>query len=280
MNLKLLKTSCQLTVIITGLAAVAALGGIFLENLYRDNAFFKTAWLGNDIVTLAVVIPLLILSLIFSQSGSQRAHLVWMGLLGYMFYNYAFYLFGAAFNAFFLLYVALFSLSGYALVLGLAALDVRSLSKQFQPEMPRKWLSVYLLFISLPLGIFEITQCLGFIFTGKLPPVPSLIFALDLAIVVPNTALAAILLWKQHPWGYVLGAIMLVKAFTYGLVLIVSTTLIALSDLNNGWDPLITFYVLVMVGGFTGSLVLLKHLKPHSNKLTGKTNPNYLALPN
>lgn len=271
MNLKLFKTSRQLTVIITGLAVVAAFGGLVLENLYRDNEFFKTAWLGNDIVTLAVVVPLLMVALKFSQSGSPRAQLVLMGLLGYMFYNYAFYLFGAAFNAFFLLYVALFSLSGYALGLGLSALDVRDISKQFRPETPRKWLSIYLLFISLPLGLFETVQCLGFIFTGKVPPVPSLIFALDLAIVVPNTALAAILLWKQHPWGYVLGVIMLIKAFTYGLVLTVSTTLVAFSDLNIGWDPLMPFYVFVMVGGFIGCLVLLKNLMPRFHIQTGKT---------
>ncbi|KAA5539953.1 hypothetical protein [Adhaeribacter rhizoryzae] len=257
-----LHISRQLTLISTGLAGLAAAGGLGWPSLYLDKALFKLAWLGNDIVTLAVVVPLLLLALFFSHKGSQRAYLIWMGLLCYLFYNYAFYLFGAAFNVFFLLYVAIFTLSGYALILGLVALDVRGLSKQFKPETPRKWLSMYLFFISLPLGIFEITQCLGFVFTGNLPQPPSLIFALDLAIVVPNTALAAILLWKQHPWGYVLSIIMLVKAFTYGLVLTVSTTLISLSDLHVGWDPLMSFYVFVMVGGFIGSLILLNNLKP------------------
>ncbi|GEO07105.1 hypothetical protein AAE02nite_47690 [Adhaeribacter aerolatus] len=266
-----LQISRQLTYISTGLAGLAAAGGLGWPDLYQDKALFKLAWLGNDIVTLAVVVPLLLLTLFFARQGSQRAQLLWMGLLGYMFYNYAFYLFGAAFNAFFLLYVALFSLSGYALILGLSALDVRGLGKQFRPETPRKWLSGYLLFISLPLGIFEITQCLGFVFTGNLPQAPSLIFALDLAIVVPNTALAAILLWKQHPWGYVLGAIMLVKAFTYGLVLTVTTTFIAFSGLSTGWDPLMPFYVFVMVGGLVGSLVLLKNLKPGLSKDLSRT---------
>jgi hypothetical protein len=32
--------------------------------------------------------------------------LLWLGAVGYAFYNYAFYLFGAALNAFFPLYVA------------------------------------------------------------------------------------------------------------------------------------------------------------------------------
>jgi len=268
-----LKTSYQLTIIIAILAAVAAAGGLSLAGLYRDSYPYKTAWLGNDLVTLLVVVPLLIISLVFSQRGSQRGKLVWLGLLSYLFYNYAFYLFGAAFNWFFLLYVALFSLAIYTLALGLYTLDVRGLSNNFRPETPRISISLFLLFVSLPLGIFEIGQCLNFIFTNKVPAVPSLIFALDLSIVVPNTVLAAILLWKKHPWGYVLSLIMLVKAFTYGLVLSLSTALIASFSLTSTWDPLMPFYVFVAFGGLIGSVVLLINLKANNLERKSKHQP-------
>jgi hypothetical protein len=150
-----------------------------------------------------------------------------------MVYNFAFYLFGATFNSFFLLYVALFSLSIYALILGLSNADAKSMINKFSDKTPEKWISFFLLFISLPLAIVEAGQCINYIKTGQVPTAPSLIFALDLSIVVPNTVLPAVLLWKHKPWVYVLAAIMLVKAFTYGLVLIVGTTLIADSYLNQ-----------------------------------------------
>jgi hypothetical protein len=255
------QTAYLLTATILVLASMASAGGLFWQDLYRDNASIKAAWFGNDLVTLVVVVPLLALALRQVQRGSERAYLVWLGLLAYVFYNYAFYLFGAAFNVFFLLYAALFSLSMFALVLGMLQLDIHLIQQLFRPNIPVKWVSVFLLFISLPLGIVEIGQCLTFIINGKPPEVPPLIFALDLSIVVPSTALAAVLLWRRHPWGLVLAVMMLVKAFTYGLVLSLSSTLIAGIYKLGPWDPFLPFYLLVALGGLTGSLVLLVKLK-------------------
>lgn len=255
-----LKITYVLSAIIIIMAAAESVGGLFITGLYLDNPTIKTAWRANDIVTLLVVVPLFTACMIYSKSGSERACLCWMGLLAYTIYNYAFYLFGAVFNSFFLLYVALFSLSIYALVLGLSTIDFKTMVKNFSDKTPVKWISIFLLFISLPLVFVEAGQCLNYVLTGTVPNAPVLIFALDLSIVVPNTALAAILLWKHKPWGYVLGAMMLVKAFTYGLVLTVGTSLIA-SKPGGKWDPLMPFYVFVAVGGFFASFALFKSIE-------------------
>lgn len=260
-----LKPAYWLTIFIAGIATVACAGGIFSKDLYQDSEFIKTAWFGNDIITLSIAIPLLLVALAFARKGSQRAQLVWMGLLGYMVYNYAFYLFGAVFNAFFLLYILLFSMSVYALAIGLFNLDVAGISQRFSSKTPVKALGIYLLLVSLPLGIFELSQCMRSIISGETPQIPSLIFALDLSVVVPTTALAAILLWRHQAWGYILGAMMLIKAFTYGMVLSFSTALLAGFRLSGTWDPLMPFYVFVALGGLAGSYVLLSHLKPVSH---------------
>jgi hypothetical protein len=240
------------------------MGGFFGE-LYGDEEWIENAFYGTDLVTLFLVVPMMIASLVQTLKGSERARLVWMGLLGYTAYNYAFYLFGAQFNPLFLVYVALFSLSIYALVLVVSATDIKALGHRFDSHTPRKLVSLFLLLVSLPLGIFELSQCLGYLFTGKLPQVPSLIFALDLSIIVPTTALSAVLLWRRHPWGYVLGAIMLVKAFTYGMGLILSTAFVAGFSASGTWDPLLPFYVFVAVGGLLSGLALLRHLKPQTS---------------
>jgi len=44
-------------------------------------------------------------------------------MLLYSLYNATFYLFGAAFNSLFLVYTAVFTLSGFALMFGLLSLD-------------------------------------------------------------------------------------------------------------------------------------------------------------
>jgi hypothetical protein len=110
----------------------------------------------------------------------------------------------------------------------------------------------------VPLIFAEGGQILNFILNGQLPQSPSLIFALDLGVVVPSTILAGILLWQRKAWGFVLGAMLLLKSLAYGLVLVVGTSLITASDLAP-MDPLMPFYIFVALGGLVGFVYLMKN---------------------
>lgn len=257
-----LRVPWSLSWIIVVLAIIASGGCLLFPNIYQEtDAFFRTAWYGNDWVTLVAVVPMLVLALWWSRRGSQRAQLIWLGGLWYMLYNYAFYLFGAVFNAFFLLYVALFTLSLYALFLGLYHLDLESIRENFRDRTPVRWISGFLIFITLPLLIVEGGQCVNFILTGAVPEVPSLIFALDLSFVIPASILGGILLWQRRAWGYVLAALMLVKGATYGLVLTTNTLLINARKLTETPDPLLPFYMIVAAGSLVFGWLLLRNLR-------------------
>jgi hypothetical protein len=265
------KTCTSLSYTIIAIAFVATVGGIFFP-IYRDTAVYATTWRANDMVTLFVVLPALFTAVQFSKKKLAAAVLTWIGLLAYMLYNYAFYLFGASFNVFFLLYAALFSLSMYTLFILLYNTDVVGISKQF---IASKWYSaiaVFLVFISLPLAIFEVGQCMQFIFSDKLPAAPTLIFALDISIVVPTSFIAAILLFKRRPWGYILSAMMLVKAFAYGLVLSLATAMVADFHWQQVKDPLLPFYLFVCIGGITGSVIMFSKIIPTKTRLYDTNN--------
>ena len=94
-------TAYILSVVIVFLSITASAGGLLFNNLYQDNAFVTAVWKGNDLVTIFAAVPILIAVIIFSMRGSQHAQLIWFGMLDYTLYNFAFYLFGAAFNGFF-----------------------------------------------------------------------------------------------------------------------------------------------------------------------------------
>jgi hypothetical protein len=221
-----LKPAWNLSILIAALAALASFGGLFLAGLYRDNDFVQSTWLGNDVVTLFLAVPILAGALIFARRGSLRAQLVWMGMLDYLLYNYAFYLFGAAFNAFFLLYVALFGLSIFALIFGLANLDANGIAEQFHPRTPVRLIAGYMLVVAAGLTTVYLAQSIGFIVTGDLPSIvarsghpTSIVFALDLTLLIPFFALGAVWIVQCKPWGYVLAGITLVKGSIYTLVL-------------------------------------------------------------
>lgn len=263
-----LKPAFTVSVIVSILAITASVGGLIIPDLYQDNEFVKSAWFTNDLITLIVAIPLLIASLLFACKGSLHWQLVWMGMLGYMIYNFAFYLFGAAFNVLFLVYVALFSSSIAALILGLSNLNVNDIALRFSPKTPVKVISIYIMLIAIMMFFVEMGMISSYFQTGILPETikltghpTSIVFALDLSIVVPVSVVTAFLLWKRNTWGYILGMIMLLKGFTYGLVLSIGTALLAYSPAFGKWDPLMPFYILLVLGGFICIWAMIKNLK-------------------
>lgn len=224
------KTARLLSFIIAALAAIEAAGGLLLPGLYRDNLFVSSDWKGNDLVTLVIAVPIIVVALVLAARGIGRATLIWIGMLDYMLYNYAFYLFAAAFNWFFLLYVALFGLSIFAIIFALANLDTTGISRLFRERLPRGWIAGYMLLVAVGLSLVYLAQSLGFIITGQLPGIiaktghpTSIVFALDMTLVIPFFVLGAIWLLQRKSWGYVLAGAALVKGPLYTLVLTVDS---------------------------------------------------------
>jgi hypothetical protein len=144
------------------------------------------------------MVPILIAALIFASRGSQRAQLIWMGALDYMLYNYAFYVFAAAFNWFFLIYAALLGLSIFALIFGFVSINVNAIARRFRSRTPVRWISGYMVFSAIGLSVVYLVQSIAFIFTRQLPSIitrtggtTSIIFALDLTLLIPVMILGA-----------------------------------------------------------------------------------------
>lgn len=265
-----LRTPFILSLVIAALATLASIGGIWLDGLYRDNLFVTSAWKGNDMVTLVVAVPLLISAMVFSSRGSLKAQLVWMGALDYMLYNYAFYLFGAAFNWFFLLYVALLALSIFALIFGLANIDVNGIGEQVHEKMPVKWIAGYMLFVAIGLTLIYVGQSLGFVFTGEIPAIvsrtehpTSIVFALDLTLLVPFLGLGAIWLLQRKPWGFVLAGISTVKGPLYTLVLTAGSLWAANAGVEGAGGEVPLWVTLTALGLIAGGLLYanMKHVR-------------------
>jgi hypothetical protein len=64
-----------------------------------------------------------------------------------------------------------------------------------------------------------------------------IVFALDLTLVVPTMLVAAVLLWRRHAWGHVLGTIVGIKGVLYALVLLA----MAAGQANRGEDDAWSF---------------------------------------
>lgn len=210
----------MLSALIAVLIVAASIAGLAVDGLYRDPAPLVATFRAYDLVLLLVGVPVIALTLGGSRRRSPRMQLVRLGALAYTAYTYALCVFGASFNDVFLLHVALLSLSVVALVMGWADLDVEQVAVRFGPRTPVRSIAVVLAFLALGLGGMWILYSLRFAATGELPRESLLVsslaskhlaYALDLAFLVPGYALAAVLLWRRRPSGYVLATVLLVS---------------------------------------------------------------------
>jgi hypothetical protein len=252
------------------LIATGSAAGLFVHGVYRDPASVAAMLRGYDLTALAIIAPLLAVTLLPVFRRSARAQLLWAGALAYAVYHSAMYVFGAQFNAIFLIHVAVFSLSVFALGITLVNLDVAGIARRFPERTPARLVAAILLLLAIILAVFWAAPSIRFAFTGELPEegseliVPIAIthlgWVLDLSLLVPAYALAGMLLWRRAAWGYALATIVLVA----GLVQQVEymTALVFQADARipgaSGFDPVEPVITLLYVIGVVALLTRLR----------------------
>jgi hypothetical protein len=206
---------------VAGLMAASSSAGLLRRDLYRDVPANVATFRAYDLGSLTVATPILVGALARSWQGSPRAELLWAAMLAYTVYTYAYYVFGAAFNALFLAHVALFALAAVALGQVLLALRDRPLADRFGPRTPVRSVAVVLGLLAASLGGMWTWFSLRFAVTGARPPEGLLLqpapighlgYAMDLTLLVPAYASASLQLWKRRPLGYVLAPVLLVAS--------------------------------------------------------------------
>jgi hypothetical protein len=205
-----------LTWLIALLVTIAAGAGFFIDDLYRDAPVNAAQAVGQDLITLVVALPVLVVSAILALRGSMRGHLVWLGALGYLLYTYLSYALAIEFNPLFLVYVALLGLSLYALIGGLATTDFARIKARFSPATPVKAVSIFLGVVAALFYLMWLSEDIPALLAGGVPQgvieaeAPTdVVHVLDMALLLPANVLTAILLWRRRAQGYSLAGAML-----------------------------------------------------------------------
>jgi hypothetical protein len=276
------RTPLILTLIVLIISTAACLGGIFWKPLYRDNPFISSVWLGNDMITLLLAIPLMIIAVILSFNKSRKATLIWAGILWYMIYNYIFYMYGTSFNKLFLLYVLIVILSSVAFILLFIDLSKDSKIRDvFQnTKLPLKRIIGFMIFFAGFIGLMWVSTSILFIFTNEVPlgiiqsgHSTAVVFATDLTFLVSPLIMGVILLWKRESSGYILSTIIMVKSLLYPFVLLAGGIL---AYKRTGiWDSFTPAYLVLGLGCYLCLFSLLKGLSntPVPDKNSKKEPP-------
>ena len=198
------------------LVAIAAGVGFFSYDIYRDAPINAAQAVGQDLITLVVALPTLVISAILALRGSRRAHLVWLGVLGYLVYTYMTYTLAIQFNPLFLVYVALLGCSLYALIGGLATTEFAGIKARFSRATPVKAVSIFLGVVAVVFYSMWLSEDVPALLAGGVPQgvidgeAPTdVVHVLDMAWILPAVVLTAVWLWRGRALAYVLSGTLL-----------------------------------------------------------------------
>ncbi len=196
---------------IAALVVVTSWAGLFWPSTYAQETFnWAAQGRGGDVVNLALVVPVLVVSAILALRGSQPARLVWMGCLLYLLYNFILYTFAVHFNGLFLVYCGTLGLSFYAVAGSLPSLPAEEIARSYGPGAPVKTVALVFLVLASLAAIGWLQEDIPALLSHQTPPsvgetgLPTNpIHVLDLALLLPGLVVTAIMLLRRKVLAFV-----------------------------------------------------------------------------
>ncbi len=201
-----------LTAVISILMVWASLSGAFGENFYaRDVTIIGASTSGQDLFNLLFVLPLFLVSAVFTVRRAGWALPVWLGCLAYILYGYLVLAFGIYFNGMFLVYVALVGLTLYTLILAIPHIDAQEVMDAMSGKTPTHVLQALIVFIAVLFKVLWLSMVIPSLQAGtvpqelienRLPTQP--IHIIDLAWIMPGMIITVIAMFRRSPIAFVL----------------------------------------------------------------------------
>jgi hypothetical protein len=255
-----------LWVLIGVLALAAAVIGVASPDIYSGivSAELIPGAYSQDLISAVASVALLLLAWT-SRDDRPKGQILGLGLIGYLFYAYGIYVIERAYNGLYLLYMAIFTLTFWALVS--AGICLRPNTQA--PDLPRALritsasgallqpVMFYPLWIAMLLPLMSTGNQIDSLYS---------IYILDLCFIMPAFLLLAVLTYKAHPLGLLLLPAMYVLGFTLIFSLALGELVKPLWNLNVNTAAFSTSLALSLFFAALGAWHLARlHLRPASS---------------
>ena len=203
-----------------GLALVTALATaltFFVPDVLRGTAVMNGSGRGTALVALIIGVPTLVVSMLVVARGSTRGMVVWLGAVAFLLYQSVLLLLATPFNSLFLLYCVMWSLTFWAAVATLRAIDIDVFAAHFDSALPVRGIAIFLWVVGALNALAWLGRVVPALFSGARPEflegtglTTNPIYVQDLSFWIPLAAVSAWWLWLRRPWGYALSGALLV----------------------------------------------------------------------
>ncbi len=217
-----------ITIILIILMTISSISGlIFQDILYRDlNTYYLANIIPQDIANLVIILPIFILSLKLIKQEKIIGLFLWMGCEITLCYIGITYCFTIPFNHLFLVYIAIFGISFYALIWVLLILDYNQIENLHNEEKNTKYVVNFLVIVFIAMYGLWLSDAIPQSILGELPKnaidigFPTSPFhIIDLALLFPGFLISALLLSKKKAIGYFLAPSYLALLSIFGFIL-------------------------------------------------------------
>lgn len=220
--------------------------------------------IAQDIVTLVVGIPLLLISLYFARKGSLKGRFILAGTLGYFLVTYLFYLVMGMYNVLFLVYVSLLGASFFGLSLTLLAFDQNRLPKMFRSQVPVVTAGGFLIINSIAIGTLWLGVVVPPLLKGTVIPesvehyTTLIVQGLDLGLLLPLAFVSGVLFIQKKPLGYLMAPAYLV--FLSILMTALVAKIIAMGMLGQNIIPVVFIIPVITLVSIVCTVMVLKNV--------------------
>lgn len=263
-------------------ALIAAAGNVVgltnIGGVYgKETPAFVNQAIAQDIINLTVVFPAIIILALLAHRGSLTAYLAWLGTLAFTVYNYVIYTLSVHAGALFLPWIAVLGLSIYALIGGLAVLDVGAVKARF-PRAPRRMAGWFLIVVAAVFTALWLSDIVPAVLAAQVPAgarelgLPSNpVHVLDLSFYLPAAFTTGVLLLRRHPWAYATAPGLLVFLTLTGLPILVTPFVANARGDTPGWAvlPPIAAITIVSVALTVRLLSTVRTTTPPPGDVTG-----------
>lgn len=250
---------------------------IYGKGIYQHmSAELAPQGIAQDVVTLFLGIPLLILSLHLTRKGSLKGRFLLAGTSGYFLVTYLFYMAMGMYNNLFLVYVALMCTSFFTFILTLLSFDLGNLKTYFSSNTPVKFVGGFLVFQTIMIALLWLGRVVPPLIEGTVPLglehyTTLIVQGMDLGILLPSALLAGVLLIKRSPFGYLLGTVYI----NFLVILMTALTAKVIGQMILGVDVGVPVIIIIPFFNLTTILCSFLMLRNINKKGHSKINTSY-----
>jgi hypothetical protein len=209
------------SLVIALLMAVASVAGLVYPTRLYPTEELRQSFLANDVVNLAVGLPILLGSMWLTRRGRLIGLLLWPGALFYVPYNYLVYTFALPLNVGFALSLLLLALSTYTTIGLVASIDGVEVQRRLHGAVPARLAGGILAGLGIAFTLLAIGTVVNHLVSKTPIADPELALQVTDFVISPAWVIGGILLWRRRPLGYVSGAGLLFQASMLFIGLIV-----------------------------------------------------------